>query len=103
MAYQYPQPPPNGQNVEMPQAEYHQAYGVPPPLAGTGHHQAPMMPVRGHDDPGQTLRRSFSMPNTGPLQNPESEQAQLAAQVDKKRNKLGYHRTSIACSKLIYQ
>lgn len=49
------------------------------------------------------LKRSFSSPNTTQLQQMSSHddsQSQHPTAGEKKRNKLGYHRTSIACSKL---
>ncbi|GAB0132970.1 hypothetical protein EsDP_00001390 [Epichloe bromicola] len=50
--------------------------------------------------PGAVLKRSFSTPDTAELERDSTEEAQSqhTAAAEKKRNKLGYHRTSIACS-----
>lgn len=53
--------------------------------------------------PDAVLKRSFSTPDTAELERDSTEEAQsqhTAAAAEKKRNKLGYHRTSIACSTL---
>ncbi|RDA95942.1 hypothetical protein CP533_5794 [Ophiocordyceps camponoti-saundersi (nom. inval.)] len=50
---------------------------------------------------GEVLRRSFSTPNATQMQQQQGTQestCQTGATGEKKRNKLGYHRTSIACS-----
>ncbi|PFH57383.1 hypothetical protein XA68_15144 [Ophiocordyceps unilateralis] len=48
---------------------------------------------------GDVLRRSFSTPNTTTqMQQQATQDTQTGAAGEKKRNKLGYHRTSIACS-----
>jgi hypothetical protein len=49
------------------------------------------------------LKRSFSTPDTAQLQKQAAEdsQGQNMSAGEKKRNKLGYHRTSIACSTLV--
>lgn len=50
--------------------------------------------------PSAMLKRSFSTPDTARLQKQAAEdsQGQQSSTGEKKRNKLGYHRTSIACS-----
>ncbi|KAK9439051.1 Fungal Zn binuclear cluster domain containing protein, partial [Metarhizium brunneum ARSEF 3297] len=50
--------------------------------------------------PSAVLKRSFSTPDTARLQKQAAEdsQGQQSSAGEKKRNKLGYHRTSIACS-----
>lgn len=101
MSYQYPPPTSDGRDRGMSQAEHHDHLGMPVPvlpLAGSRHHQIPTMSMNSHIDSDQTLRRSFSIPSSGPAQQSDSEQGQLPAHGEKKRNKLGYHRTSIACS-----
>ncbi|KAL3963792.1 hypothetical protein ACCO45_000796 [Purpureocillium lilacinum] len=51
------------------------------------------------DNPGSALRRSFSTPNASQMQQGTSgAQMSTGGTGEKKRNKLGYHRTSIACS-----
>ncbi|KAF4581028.1 Fungal Zn binuclear cluster domain containing protein [Ophiocordyceps camponoti-floridani] len=46
---------------------------------------------------GDVLRRSYSTPNATQMQQQDT-QCQTGATGEKKRNKLGYHRTSIACT-----
>ncbi|OAQ72526.1 fungal Zn binuclear cluster domain-containing protein [Pochonia chlamydosporia 170] len=48
--------------------------------------------------PNALLKRSFSTPDTAQLQKQASDDSQHSSTGEKKRNKLGYHRTSIACS-----
>jgi hypothetical protein len=57
------------------------------------------------------LKRSLSTPTAGPLSQPSAQhtptsqqsaqatQDALALAAEKRRNKLGYHRTSVACGK----
>lgn len=98
MSYRYPPPAPEGHG-DMPQPAYHHGYGIPiPPLPSMARHHVPIVPTKA-DESNPSLRRSYSMPDTGPGQYPEQGQAH-ATLGEKKRNKLGYHRTSIACSKL---
>ena len=54
----------------------------------------------GRHRPSKTprLKRAFSSPNVGGAR--EGEHAQLSS-MDKKRNKLGYHRTAVACGRKI--
>lgn len=89
MAYQYPSP------------------GTPPPPYNTGYTVAPHMtgmPMRSPDQPGRNgspaisfdLKRATSQPNI--KLDPESEESNMASAAEKKRNKLGYHRASAACS-----
>lgn len=47
--------------------------------------------------PNSTMRRSFSTPDGAHMQRNTAEESQVQSG-EKKRNKLGYHRTSIACS-----
>ncbi|GJC77876.1 hypothetical protein ColLi_00714 [Colletotrichum liriopes] len=44
------------------------------------------------------LKRSMSTPNVRPRQANTSDPSQSGLAGDKKRNKLGYHRTSVACA-----
>lgn len=93
MTYQYPSP------------------GTPPPPYNTGYAVAPHMtgmPLRSPDQTGRNnspaisyeLKRATSQSNI--KLDPESEDSNMASAAEKKRNKLGYHRASAACSK-IYQ
>ncbi|PHH70246.1 hypothetical protein CDD82_7246 [Ophiocordyceps australis] len=50
------------------------------------------------DDSKAVMRRSFSTPNTARAAQESHPQPQTSTTGEKKRNKLGYHRTSIACS-----
>lgn len=89
MTYQYPSP------------------GTPPPPYNTGYTVAPHMTgmtMRSPDQPGRSgspaisfeLKRANSQSNI--KLDPESEESNMAAAGEKKRNKLGYHRASAACS-----
>lgn len=89
MTYQYPSP------------------GTPPPPYNTGYTVAPHMTgmtMRSPDQPGRNgspaisfeLKRATSQSNI--KLDPEIEEANMAAAGEKKRNKLGYHRASAACS-----
>lgn len=89
MTYQYPSP------------------GTPPPPYNTGYTVAPHMTgmtMRSPDQPGRIgspaisfeLKRATSQSNI--KLDPESEESNMAAAGEKKRNKLGYHRASAACS-----
>ena len=51
-------------------------------------------------DPNWTLQRSFSTPDVADPGLQGADSLQSGAAGEKKRNKLGYHRTSVACSKL---
>lgn len=114
MSYQYPPPPSqNGAEMEMQQSGYMPSYSV--------HHQQPSeMDMRPNHDSGRRdslsnsmkLKRSISTPSVRPPQ-AQSQQSQLTASqsaaaeqnalslaaAEKRRNKLGYHRTSVACGK----
>jgi hypothetical protein len=116
MSYQYPPPPShNGAEMEMSPSGYMPNY--------PGHQQQPQgmhmrhSPDSGHPmkerlDPSIKLKRSFSTPSVRPPQaqpqqaQPTPSQLSAAEQnalslaaAEKRRNKLGYHRTSVACGK----
>lgn len=115
MSYRYPPLPPPQDDDDMgsPPAGYIPSY--------RGHHQLPSgIDMRLSIDSGHstterrdsyadstTLRRSISTsgmrsPQTQALQSqdPAAEQNALSlAAAEKRRNKLGYHRTSVACGK----
>lgn len=55
---------------------------------------APLGMMAKHGEPSPILKRSCSTPAVGSM-----TQESAASAGEKKRNKLGYHRTSIACSK----
>jgi len=103
MSYQYPPPPPNGADMDMPPSGYLPSYAVPQ-HAQSGMDPDSSIPSRERSE----LKRSMSTPSVGPSQSqgqppqPPTPQ-QLAAGQDpageRRRNKLGYHRTSVACGK----
>ena len=107
MSYQYPPPPPNGTEMDMPPSGYMSGYSVPS-------HTDPdsSIPSRERSDSfskSMKLKRSLSTPVVGPPQGqsqvpqpptPQSSGASgLDAAAERRRNKLGYHRTSVACGK----
>lgn len=69
--------------------------------AATGFHspKKPTMALKGDPDSNAVLKRSFSTPAVRSMARDYNQQP-ASATGEKKRNKLGYHRTSIACSKL---
>jgi hypothetical protein len=60
-------------------------------------HDAPL-PSQDHN---MGIKGPFSTSSATPLHPPETEaqQQQMGTSGEKKRNKLGYHRTSVACGK----
>lgn len=117
MSYQYPPPPPqNGAEMELPSSGYMPSYSVPPQTSSG-------MDIRPSPDSGvhhrersdsfsksMKLKRSISTPIVGPplpqapTQQPPTPQQSttpdnsvLGLAGEKRRNKLGYHRTSVAC------
>lgn len=99
MSYQYPPPPPNGADMDMPSSGYlpsylHASSGLDPDSSIHSRERSNSL----------KLTRSISTPVGGPVpQPPTPQQAALAASQDaaaeRRRNKLGYHRTSVACGK----
>ncbi|KAI8158245.1 hypothetical protein K4K49_008777 [Colletotrichum sp. SAR 10_70] len=100
MSYQYP-PLPNTPEVDMSHPGYAPGYSAPAP-------GPPMMVPRSHDQSikereesfpqaSLKLKRSRTKPNVRPRQANIPDPSQAALANDKKRNKLGYHRTSVAC------
>ncbi|KAK0618325.1 hypothetical protein B0T17DRAFT_496385 [Bombardia bombarda] len=115
MSYQYPPPPPpNGAEMDMPPSGYLPNYSVPS-QASSGMNMRPSpdsgIPSRERSDSfskSMKLKRSLSTPTVGPPQShPPAHQAPTPQQIataeqnalaaEKRRNKLGYHRTSVAC------
>lgn len=119
MSYQYPPPPPqNGADMDIQPSGYMPNYSA--------HHQPPsamdMRPTPDSDHSmkerresfsnSMKLKRSISSPSVRPPQT-QTQQSQLPpsqnsaaeqnalnlAAAEKRRNKLGYHRTSVACGK----
>ncbi|KAH8891003.1 hypothetical protein GQ53DRAFT_166624 [Thozetella sp. PMI_491] len=116
MPYQYPPPPPsNGADMDLPPPAGY--YSVPPPSDMRQGPDADLHSKDRRDSLSKTmkLKRSLSTPSVRPPQpqppsqqpgpppnqqpHPQSaqDQAALALAGEKRRNKLGYHRTSVAC------
>ncbi|KAK4239718.1 hypothetical protein C8A03DRAFT_42717 [Achaetomium macrosporum] len=105
MSYQYPPPPPNGADMDMPSTGYLPSYPVPP-HASSAMDPGSSIPPRERSD-SLKLKRSISTPVVGPSQSqgqtaqPNGPQQSVAPGHDpsgeRRRNKLGYHRTSVAC------
>ncbi|EFX06142.1 hypothetical protein CMQ_4211 [Grosmannia clavigera kw1407] len=109
MSLQYP-PPPNGTNIALQQpgylpAEYSSIHSP------TGLVQDTNMPPKGRHDPitknlNMRLAKSLSTPaslKSAAVQQQVSlsqDQNALSLAAEKRRNKLGYHRTSVACVSL---
>ncbi|WYZ34448.1 hypothetical protein EsH8_I_000724 [Colletotrichum jinshuiense] len=85
MSYQYPPPLPlHGSEMDVSHPDYVTNYIAPAP-------EPPLMDPRTHDPTLEERGESFSQADLSDA----SQQLILAG--DKKRNKLGYHRTSVAC------
>jgi hypothetical protein len=118
MSYQYPPPPQNGDEMEIPPSGYMPNYsGHHEPSSGMDMGSSPesghsMTDRRDSYSTSMKLKRSISTPTVRPPQT-QSQQSQLPpsqisaaeqnalnlAAAEKRRNKLGYHRTSVACGK----
>ncbi|KAM4059812.1 hypothetical protein HRG_002561 [Hirsutella rhossiliensis] len=100
MSYQYMAPPTNQLGIDVPQSGYGSDFKLPSQDASALDGDCKQSEGSYEDQkPGVSLRRSFSTPNTAQMQQSTQEaQSQAGATSEKKRNKLGYHRTSIACS-----
>ena len=95
MAFQYP-PPPGDDMSSSTEGPFHntvtsnhdQDYprDMPERLPQDGSYSSP--------DKNDLMKRAASTPN---IRNQAAADAALAASADKRRNKLGYHRTSVAC------
>jgi hypothetical protein len=115
MSYQYPPPPSHsGADMDIPPSGY---YAVPPQSSSGIDMRSG--PDSGHGPRDRSdsfsksmkLKRSLSTPTAGPLSQPSAQhtptsqqsaqatQDALALAAEKRRNKLGYHRTSVACGK----
>lgn len=107
MSYQYPLPPAphaTGAGAAAAPHAYMPAYNLPD--LGQGPEQleknsAPPRPLRDRKEAlsqgHQKLRRPVPISDASMSRQPEPSPAQNAISGDKKRNKLGYHRTSVAC------
>ena len=111
MSYQYPPPPPHGVEMGMSSSAYAATYAPLPHSSefGMGSEHDPNYSPRDRRDSFSTamhLKRSMSTPNVRPELPLEQAHMQHQGQpvdhvsflaADKRRNKLGYHRTSVAC------
>jgi hypothetical protein len=104
MSYQYPPPPPpNGAEMDMSHPGYMQNYNVPPQTSSTLDMRSAQDLKDRRDSLAQAnlkLKRSLSTPNVRPQQPPDHTPLGMSA--EKRRNKLGYHRTSVACGKSFF-
>jgi hypothetical protein len=119
MSYPYP-PSQNGEDMDLPHPGYLSSYPTPSTSslevrnqpAPTAHPAAqPVLPAQAHlmslAQRRESLSKAFKMrrfqstPNLRPQGMNETDHNRLGSMADKKpgRNKLGYHRTSVACSK----
>ncbi|KAK0729200.1 hypothetical protein B0T21DRAFT_413291 [Apiosordaria backusii] len=112
MSYSYPPPPQNGAEMDTPPSGYYPNYSVSPHTSsGMDVRSGPdsSVPSRERSD-SMKIKRSLSTPVVGPSpsqapapQPPASQQSTAQGQDplglagEKRRNKLGYHRTSVAC------
>ncbi|PKS10514.1 hypothetical protein jhhlp_002266 [Lomentospora prolificans] len=104
MSYQYPPPPPpNGAEMDMPHAGYMPNYNLPPPTNSSMEmrpaQDSPMSLKDRKDSLSQAslkIKRSLSTPNVR-SQPTVPEHVPMGMPGEKRRNKLGYHRTSVAC------
>ncbi|KAK8050364.1 hypothetical protein PG994_012094 [Apiospora phragmitis] len=113
MSYQYPPPPQDGADMDLPHAGYLSSYATPSASSmevrnRTAHPSQPPKPaqdilmplVQSRDSVQKSskLRRAFSTPNVRKqgANDPENGYMALSSN-EKRRNKLGYHRTSVAC------
>ncbi|KAF6818605.1 fungal zn binuclear cluster domain containing protein [Colletotrichum sojae] len=102
MSYQYPPPlPPNGPEVDVSHPGYAPGYSAPAPgpsqMVPRSHEQSLKERKESYAQASLTLKRSLSKPNARLRQANLSDPNQAALAGEKKRNKLGYHRTSVAC------
>lgn len=113
MSYQYPPPPSNGTEMGLPPSGYMPAYdGLPHPEMGLKpEYDHSYSPRDRHDTLARALKlkRVMSTPNVRqemppPMQAPPAfgqqrlDEHSSMLQDGKKRNKLGYHRISVACN-----
>ncbi|KDN62247.1 hypothetical protein CSUB01_02476 [Colletotrichum sublineola] len=102
MSYQYPQPLPysgTGMGVSHPgyAPNYDAPAPMPLPMDPRNQEQSLKERKESFSQASSKLRRSMSTPNVRPRQTSTSDANQSGLASDKKRNKLGYHRTSVAC------
>ncbi|KAK2032563.1 hypothetical protein LX32DRAFT_582514 [Colletotrichum zoysiae] len=102
MSYQYPPPLPysgSGINVSHPAyaPNYDASAPIPLPMDPRTQEQTLRERKESFSQASMKLRRSMSTPDVRPRQTSMSDANQSGLAGEKKRNKLGYHRTSVAC------
>jgi len=103
MSYHYPAFPSEGDEMGMPPPpNFMPSYTIPSQQLTslpTVDQQAPPLLSQQH---GMEMKGTYPAPGAGPLHSSETDeqQQQSGSAGEKKRNKLGYHRTSVACGKL---
>ncbi|KAF7524271.1 hypothetical protein G7054_g11480 [Neopestalotiopsis clavispora] len=115
MSYQYPPPPQNGGDLDLPHSGYLSNYQtsaassleVRNQQVPAVHSMQPVLPAQGSTmslaqrrdlNKALKLRRPETTPNVRTQGTNESAHGQFGSAGEKKRNKLGYHRTSVACT-----
>ncbi|KAI9729411.1 MAG: hypothetical protein M1818_008532 [Claussenomyces sp. TS43310] len=104
MSYQYPPLPSSGPDIEDQDPTFmnntHLPAIVPPPYPQSHGFTKPPSPSRNRaaaaTSKNAKMRRSISSPN---VRGQAVADAAALASAEKRRNKLGYHRTSVACRK----
>lgn len=97
MTYQYP--PTNGDEIGYPTSNYLQALGVRSHQSALGGPAGGPLDLDDLDEADMMMQNPFPGSHDGQMSgSPPDSQHQSSSQGDKRRNKLGYHRTSIACS-----
>lgn len=105
MSFQYPPPPPNGTSMALPPSGYLPANysGIHSP--GGLVQNTDMSPKERHNSMSKNLNMRLAKPlSASVVQSAAAHQASLSQEqnslnlaAEKRRNKLGYHRTSVAC------
>lgn len=99
MSYQYPLPP--APDVDISSSSFVNNYQLPAPAPPHSQAINKSPPVRrGVSGPSKIgkIKRSSSSPNVrGQARADQTESAFISLADEKRRNKLGYHRTSVAC------
>jgi hypothetical protein len=101
MSYQYPHPPAHDVDISPSNLinNNYQLPVLPPPTHSQPLNKASPM-RRGVSGPakGGKMKRSSSSPNVrGQARTEQTDSAFISLADEKRRNKLGYHRTSVAC------
>ncbi|KAF4337074.1 hypothetical protein FBEOM_9063 [Fusarium beomiforme] len=97
MAYHYPPLSPTDNEMGMPPQGFMPSYTLPSQQLSSMSMVDPHAPLLGQEH-GLDPKVSYSAPNSASLHPSDvEEQQQNGSSGEKKRNKLGYHRTSVAC------